>query len=205
MFKQAKWGACLVGALFVSFLSQAAMAGPLTNTVVTGSYAVTGLQAGQSAHLVGGDVTDDSSLIGSTPGGLITAVKESDGSYAVLPDGSPYQLYWLLVDETGLVTVSNLADPLAPSAPASQVVTLSFTGLTDTITSFLSNDLGGILSVIDAQTVSLDLSGISWSGLYATYSAQIGFAPVVTVPEPGALTLLALALLGVQLARRARA
>lgn len=201
MVKQAKWFAFLCGAL----LSQAVLAAPLSNTVVTGSYAVPGLQAGQSAVMVGGDVSDNSSLITDTPAGLITGVTESDGSFSVLPDGSPYQLYWILVDETGLVQVSNLVDPLAPMAAGSQVVSLSFAGLGASIASFTSSDLGGILSVIDAQTVSLDLSGISWAGLYATFTAQIGFAPVVTVPEPAVLPLLALALLGLQLARRGRA
>lgn len=78
------------------------------------------------------------------------------------------------------------------------------------ITSFTLTDNGGngglpLLSVINAHTIQLDLSGISWSSDFASLSARIGVSAASAVPEPGSVTLLFAGLAGLALVRRPRA
>jgi hypothetical protein len=64
-------------------------------------------------------------------------------------------------------------------------------------------DIGGVpgLSIIDAHTIELDLSNLTWNGTFAEITTQISAAEV---PEPGSTTIVLAGLAGLALVRRAR-
>jgi hypothetical protein len=61
--------------------------------------------------------------------------------------------------------------------------------------------IGGlpVLSVLDSHTIGLDLSKVTWSGDFVSFSAQIG-----TVPEPGSIPLVLAGVAGLGAIRRTR-
>jgi hypothetical protein len=64
--------------------------------------------------------------------------------------------------------------------------------------------IGGLpqLSLIDGHTIGLDLSGLTWNGDFASFSAGISFDAPAEVPEPAGAALLLTGLAGAALARQ---
>jgi hypothetical protein len=60
------------------------------------------------------------------------------------------------------------------------------------------SQIGGVpgLSIVDGHTLALDLTALTWNGDFASFTAQIGAADAVDVPEPGSLALLLLGAAG---------
>ncbi len=78
--------------------------------------------------------------------------------------------------------------------------------LANAITGFTLVDGSGIdgtplLSIIDAHTIELDLSKVTWNANFVPLTAQIAAAEV---PEPGSTTIVLAGLAGLALVRRAR-
>lgn len=104
----------------------------------------------------------------------------------------------------GLLTV--YSNGPAPSGAYSARFDFGAT-LPGAITSFSLLDhsaIGGLplLSLIDAHTIGLDFSALSWNGDFASFTSRIGFEAPAEVPEPAGPALLLGALAGMALVRR---
>lgn len=172
----------------------------------------------QAAVLPFGDATVTASYNGDANGILgldssfaleagsnITRLDPLDG-----PGGVEYLtadfLFGIDFSHAGLVTVtSNMP---VPSGGAYQLRFDFGATLPAAIKAFTLVDasaIGGIpqLSVIDAHTIGLDLSALTWNGDFASFTSRIDLAGN-EVPEPSGAALLLLGAAGMALARRRR-
>jgi hypothetical protein len=109
-------------------------------------------------------------------------------------------------DASGALTI------LANSAIPVGQYTMRFdfgNSLSQAITGFALVDasaIGGIpgLAVINAHTIELNLSNVSWNGDFAAFTTQLSTAAAVKLPEPGSTTIVLAGLAGLALARRSR-
>lgn len=161
----------------------------LQNASITGTYKgqAAGMLGNDGGYALGSNTTHLDPL--NTNGEFIT------GDYLFVVD----------FDTNGGLTIYN--NTTVPTG-SDYVMRFDFgSSLAANIGTFSLTDIGGnaglpVLSVINAHTIELNLSNISWNGDYASITAQLGAA--AAVPEPGSVTLLLAGLAGLALVRRPR-
>lgn len=115
-------------------------------------------------------------------------------------------LFQIDFSASGLVTVYNA---VADVPAGTYTLNFDFSGISENISSFLATNTSTItgtplLTVSNAHSVSLNLSGITWGASDAnSFTAQLGFTSAVPEPAVPAMLIAGLGMLG--LARRQQA
>ena len=187
----------MMGTLAAALAAGYAQAGPLEAATITASY--TGHSTGQSNGMLGLD-----QLYAEVAGSNVSALDPLDtGEVEFL---SADYLFGFDFSHAGLLTV--YSNGPVPTGDYSARFDFGAT-LPAAITAFTLVDGSAIgalpaLSVIDAHTIGLDLSSLSWSGDFASFTSQITLEAPSAVPEPAGVALLLTGLAGVALSRRRR-
>ncbi len=183
----------LLGTLVAALAAGSAQAGvlPLQDATITASY------NGAGAGMLGLDhgFADEA-------GSNVTAIDptETGGVEFLTAD----YLFGFDFSNTGLLTVyNNGAIPTGAYSMrfdfgASLAAPIASMALLD------HSAIGGtpLLSIVDAHTLGLDLSNVSWNADFASFTAQIGLDSPASLPEPGGAALLLTGLAGLALSRR---
>lgn len=187
--------AAALAAGYVQAAQAAIITAPLQSATITATY------SGQAAGMLGRDQDFE-----AVPGTDTTALDPLDtGDVEFL---SADYLFGFDFSHAGLLTVYSNG-PL-PSASGAYSARFDFGAtLPAAITAFTLVDgsaIGGLpaLTVIDANTIGLDLSSLTWNGDFASFTSQIVLEDTGAVPEPAGVALLLTGLAGVALARRRR-
>jgi hypothetical protein len=187
----------LMGTLAAALAASQAQAGvidttPLQHATVSASY------NGDAGNILGLD-----HAFAAEAGSNVTTLDPLDG-----PGGVEYLtgdfLFGIDFSHAGLVTV--MSNGPVPTGAYNLRFDFGAT-LPAAIKAFTLVDhaaIGGLpqLSVIDAHTIGLDLSSLTWNGDYAAFTSQIEL--VNDVPEPAGPAVLLAGLAGMALVRRRR-
>ena len=164
---------------------------PLQNASITATY--NGAAAGMLA-------LDHGFVAG--PGGNTTTLDPTNSGVEFFTDDF---LFGIDFDASGALTV--IANAVA--MPGAHSMRFDFgSSLANPISAFTLVGGAGIsglagLSIVDAHTISLDLSAINWSE-FGTLTAQLDAAPAAAVPEPAAPAIVLAGLAGMAFLRRNR-
>lgn len=185
-----------MGTLAAALAAGYAQAAPISTTPLQ-SATITASYNGQAAGILGLD-----QLYAPVPGSNITAIDARDSGEVEFLSGD--YLFGFDFSHAGLLTV--YSNGPVPSGAYSARFDFGAT-LPAAITAFALLDnsaIGGLptLEIIDGHTIGLDLSSLTWSGDYASFTSRIGFDAPAVVPEPAGVALLLTGLAGVALARR---
>ncbi|HEX5125218.1 MAG TPA: PEP-CTERM sorting domain-containing protein [Rhodocyclaceae bacterium] len=165
----------LFGIVFLALAAGQAIAGPLTNVTVTGTFNAGGFSNGAT------QVVDPLDF----------------GATFFTEDTNSNAFFFINFDEDGLVTVFNTIGDFV--SPPNQIFTFSFSGLdpSDSIIGVSPVD-GLALSILNSDTIKINLSSVAFGDEFSSLSAQLVFG----VPEPGTLALLGLGMLSLVGLRR---
>lgn len=167
---------------------------------------------------IAGPLPLQNASITATYNGSAAGMLGLDSSYAAVPNSNtstldPFDinvefftsdaLFGVDFSTTGALTI--IANSTIPVGAYSMRFDFG-TSLAHAISGFTLVDgsaIGGLpgLSILDAHTIQLDLSSVTWNGDFATMTAQIDAA---AVPEPGSTTMVLAGLASLALVRRAR-
>ena len=170
--------ACCTGSAHAAIL-------PLQNALITGTY------NGQAAGMLGNDLNFGPNSNTTHLAPTITDVEFLTSDYLFGFDFDASGNLAVYANDTIPVGSYKMRFDFGSSVPGS-------------FSSFSLTDMGGnggvpVLSLINAHTIEVDLSSVTWNGAFSSFSARIG-----TVPEPGSITLLLGGLAGLALVRRPR-
>ena len=173
----------LLGTLAAVLATTHALASPLPlqASTITASYNGTSAMLGAD-HAFQADAGSQTSALDATPDGL----EFLSGDY----------LFGFDFAENGQLTV--YANDVIPVGAYQFTFDFGAT-LAAPLAAFTLLDgaaVGGLpgLSVLDGHTIGLDLSSLTWNAPFAAFTTQLSLAAPASVPEPGPVTLLLVAL-----------